>query len=87
MDDRPENFFARLRRSGRRSRRSVPDYVAPRAVAGVQPQPHRLRRSAADRRQARFKIGDRIHVKGDIYPVNRSLTVQMIFDHPKNTEC
>jgi putative ABC transport system permease protein len=34
-----------------------------------------------------FKLGDRINIAGDIYPVNLELTVDMIFDHPKNTEC
>src|SRR5213076_3295289 len=33
-----------------------------------------------------FKLGDRINITGDIYPVDLELTLEMIFDHPRNTE-
>jgi putative ABC transport system permease protein len=34
-----------------------------------------------------MKLGDRVVIVGDIYPVTLDLTVAGIFDHPKNTEC
>jgi len=37
--------------------------------------------------QYNIKVGDRITIVGDIYPVNLELTVAGIFAHPPNTEC
>ena len=36
--------------------------------------------------QHAMKIGDRVNVSGDIYPVNLEMTITTIFDHPDNTE-
>jgi putative ABC transport system permease protein len=38
-------------------------------------------------KQYNLKIGDRLTIVGDIYPVTLELTVQGIFAHPPNTEC
>ena len=75
-------------RSGARSSKVRQDYTAPpEQWAAFQ----RNRTGCAVGRkiaeQHNFKLGDRIHITGDIYPVNLELTVEMIFDHPKNTEC
>ncbi len=87
-DDKPENFFARFAVDPIAIREVRQDYTAPeeqwlafqrnRAGCGVA-------RKIAD--QHGFKLGDRIHIAGDIYPVNLELTVEMIFDHPNATEC
>jgi putative ABC transport system permease protein len=34
-----------------------------------------------------MKVGDRITIVGDIYPVTLELTIAGIFGHPRNTEC
>ncbi|CAN5389325.1 ABC transporter permease [soil metagenome] len=34
-----------------------------------------------------IKLGDRMNINVDIYPVNLELTVACIFDHPENLEC
>src|SRR5207249_192617 len=34
-----------------------------------------------------IKVGERIVIVGDIYPVTLELTVAGIFSHPNNTEC
>jgi putative ABC transport system permease protein len=34
----------------------------------------------------KLKVGDRVTIKGDIYPVDLEMTVAAIFGHPKNTE-
>lgn len=34
-----------------------------------------------------MKLGDRVTIVGDIYPVTLELTVVCIFDHPVNSEC
>lgn len=87
-DDLPENFFARFAVDPAEIRKVREDYVAPdeqwdaflrtRTGAAV------ARRIANDQG---FKLGDRITIVGDIYPVTLELQVVMIFDHPANTEC
>ena len=87
-DDKPENFFARFAVDPLTIREVRQDFSAPdeqwtafqrnRTGCGVA-------RKIAD--QQGFKIGDRINITGDIYPVNLELTVEMIFDHPANAEC
>src|SRR5690348_11419014 len=87
-DDKPENFFARFSCDPVEIQKVRQDFSAPpeqwaafqhnRAGCAVA-------RAIADKHH--FKLGDRIHIAGDIYPVNLELTVEMIFEHPKNTEC
>jgi putative ABC transport system permease protein len=38
-------------------------------------------------RQYDIKVGDRVPITGDIYPVNLELTVAGIFQHPPQSEC
>jgi putative ABC transport system permease protein len=38
-------------------------------------------------RDYNLKIGDRMQIVGDIYPVTLELTIVGIFQHPRNTEC
>jgi putative ABC transport system permease protein len=38
-------------------------------------------------KQYNIKVGDRVPITGDIYPVNLDLTCAAIFAHPANTEC
>jgi putative ABC transport system permease protein len=87
-DDRPENFFARFVVDPTEIRKVHQDFVAP----PEQWQAFERSRTAcaigrviAERHK--FKIGDRINISGDIYPVNPELTIAMVFDHPKNGEC
>jgi len=37
--------------------------------------------------QYNIKVGDRVTIVGDIYPVTLELTVKGVFDHAPNTEC
>ena len=87
-DNKPENFFARFAVDPAEIRKVRQDYVAP-PEQWASFQRNRtgcaVGRAIAEKHQ--FKLGDRIHITGDIYPVNLELTVEMIFDHPKNTEC
>jgi putative ABC transport system permease protein len=87
-DEKPENFFARFAVDPREIQKVRVDYVAPpEQWAAFQ----RNRTGCAIGRKLverhGFKLGDRVHISGDIYPVDLELTVEMIFDHPPNTEC
>jgi putative ABC transport system permease protein len=87
-DNKPENFFARFAVDPDLIERVRVDYVAPKE----QWQAFQRNRTgcAIGRKIAEqhgIKLGDRINITGDIYPVNLELTVEMIYDHPKNTEC
>lgn len=87
-DDRPENFFARFAVDPVEIQKVRQDFAAPaeqwtafaRDRTGCA-----VARAIADKQH--FKLGDRLHIMGDIYPVDLELTVRMVFDHPKNTEC
>jgi putative ABC transport system permease protein len=87
-DDKPENFFARFSCDPVDIQKVRVDWSAPQEQwAAFQ---HNRTGCAVGRKiadQHHFKLGDRINISGDIYPVNLELTVEMIFDHPKNTEC
>jgi hypothetical protein len=88
IDNKPENFFARFAVDPVEIQKVRQDYVAPqeqwtafqRSRTGCA-----IGRAIAEKHK--LKIGDRINITGDIYPVNPEFTVQMIFEHPKNTEC
>jgi putative ABC transport system permease protein len=88
IDNKPENFFARFAVDPVEIEKVRQDYVAPpeqwqafqRSRTGCA-----IGRAIAEKHK--LKIGDRINITGDIYPVNPEFTVVMIFDHPKNTEC
>jgi putative ABC transport system permease protein len=87
-DEKPENFFARFAVDPVEIQKVRGDYIAPpEQWAAFQ----RNRTGCAIGRKIaethNIKLGDRIHIVGDIYPVNLELTVELIFDHPKNTEC
>jgi putative ABC transport system permease protein len=87
-DDRPENFFARFVVDPVEIQKVRTDFAAPPEQWGAFQHSRTgcaVGRAIADKHH--FKLGDRINITGDIYPVNPELTVQMIFDHPKNTEC
>ena len=87
-DNKPENFFARFAVDPVEIQKVRQDYVAP----PEQWQAFQRNRTGcaigrAIAQKHNLKLGDRINITGDIYPVNLELTVEMIFDHPKNTEC
>ena len=87
IDNKPEHFFARFAVDPEAARKVYVDQTAPeeqwkafernRAGAAV------ARKIATDQK---LKVGDRLNISGDIYPVNLELTVEAIFDHPPNTE-
>src|SRR5688500_14241538 len=87
-DNKPENFFARFAVDPVEIQKIRQDYTAP-PEQWTAFQRNRtgcaIGRSIAQKHN--LKLGDRINITGDIYPVNLELTVEMIFDHPKNTEC
>jgi putative ABC transport system permease protein len=87
-DDRPENFFARFACDPVEIQKVRLDFDAPPAQwAAFQRNRTGCAVARAIAKQHNFKLGDRIHIMGDIYPVDLELTVEMIYDHPKNTEC
>jgi putative ABC transport system permease protein len=87
-DNKPEEFFARFAVDPDTITAVRPDFVAP-AEQWKAFQRNRigcaLGRKIAD--QFKLKLGDRITLKGDIYPVDMEFVVEAIFDHPENTEC
>ena len=87
-DNKPENFFARFAVDPVEIQKVRQDYTAP-AEQWTAFQRNRtgcaIGRAIAQKHN--LKLGDRINITGDIYPVNLEMTVEMIFDHPKNTEC
>src|SRR3954447_22929106 len=86
-DEKPENFFARFAVDPVEIQKVRLDYTAPpEQWAAFQ----RNRTGCAIGRKIaethKFKLGDRINITGDIYPVDLDMTIEMIFDHPRNTE-
>jgi putative ABC transport system permease protein len=86
-DEKPENFFARFAVDPVEIQKVHQDYTAPpQQWAAFQ----RNRTGCAVGRKIaethNFKLGDRINITGDIYPVDLEMTLEMIFDHPRNTE-
>jgi len=87
IDTTPKNFFGRFAVDPETMRKVYVDNSAPqeqwkafernRTGAAV------ARKIATDKK---LKLGDRMNISGDIYPVNLELTVEVIFDHPPNTE-
>ena len=85
IDNRPEHFFARFASD-------------PEKIFLVQPEfkisPDQLQAFKSDRRGAaigktlaekqNFKLGQRVTVKGDIYPVDVELTLRAIFEGPND---
>src|SRR5688500_10194682 len=87
-DEKPENCFARFAVDPVEIQKVRLDYIAPpeqwatfvRDRTGCA-----VGRKIADTHG--IKLGDKVHIKGDIYPVDLELTLRVIFDHPKNAEC
>jgi putative ABC transport system permease protein len=87
-DNKPEHWFARFAVDPIEIRKVRTDYVASDeqwAAFARDRTGCAIGRKIAEQQQ--LKLGDKIHIKGDIYPVDVECTVVMIFDHPKNTEC
>ena len=86
-DEKPENFFARFAVDAVEIQKVRLDYTAP-PEQWTAFQRNRtgcaVGRAIAEKHN--FKLGDRINISGDIYPVDLELTLEMIFDHPRNTE-
>src|SRR5687768_7506573 len=86
-DDNPQNFFARFAVDPSEIAKIRPDYIAPpeqwkafeRNRTGCA-----VEKKIADTHG--LKLGDRVNIAGNIYPVDLELTVECIFEHPKNTE-
>jgi putative ABC transport system permease protein len=88
IDNKPEHFFARFAVDPADIQKVRMDYVAPAEQWAA--FEHSRTGCAIGRALAekyKLKLGDRVPITGDIYPVNLELTVVTIFDHPKNTEC
>lgn len=87
IDDKPENFFPRFAVDPAAIRKVRPDFEAP------DEQWEALRQTrtgcaiaAPIAEKKNLKLGDTIHIKGDIYPVDLELKVVMIYQAPKNNE-
>ncbi|MBC8106532.1 MAG: ABC transporter permease [Anaerolineae bacterium] len=87
-DNKPENFFARFAVDPAEIQKVRLDYIAP-PEQWTAFQRNRtgcaVGKKIAD--QHNMKLGDRVNITGDIYPVNLEMTVEMIYGHPKNGEC
>jgi putative ABC transport system permease protein len=86
-DDKPENWFARFAVDPVEIQKVRLDYIAPpeQWAAFVRDRTG----CAVGRKIANthgMKIGDKVHIQGDIYPVDLELTIRVIFEHPKNAE-
>jgi putative ABC transport system permease protein len=84
----PKNFFARFAVDADVIFDVRPDWeVAPQQLADFK----RTRTACAIGKkiddQYNIKLGDRVTIVGDIYPVTLELTCAAIFAHPANTEC
>jgi putative ABC transport system permease protein len=82
-NDRPENFFARFASDPETVLGVFPEYQ----IADPQREAWQADRGGFLAGQAladkyRWKIGDQIFIKGDIYPVNLNLTLRGIFSDP-----
>jgi len=87
-DEKPENFFARFAVDPVAIQKVRLDYVAPpeQWAAFVRDRTGcAVGRKIADAHG--MKLGDKVHITGDIYPVDLELTIRVIYDHPKNAEC
>ncbi len=84
----PKNFFARFAVDPDRIFNVRRDWTIP---ADQLAAFKRLRTACAVGRkiadQYGMKLGDRVTIVGDIYPVTLELTVAGIFEHPANAEC
>jgi putative ABC transport system permease protein len=88
IDDRPEHFFARMATDPDEYQKVAPDKIIP---------PDELKAWQQDRAGALvdvalmnkygWKLGDRIHIDGTIFPVNLDLTIRGTYrrDPPQNT--
>ena len=86
-DEKPENFFARFAVDPVQIQKIRLDYTAPpeQWAAFVRDRTGcAVGRKIADTHG--MKLGDKVHITGDIWPVDLELTVRAIFDHPVNTE-
>src|SRR5215218_2241957 len=87
-DNKPENWFARFAVDPVEIQKVRLDYTAP-PEQWAAFQRNRtgcaVGRKIAERHG--MKIGDKLHIQGDIYPVDLELTVREIYDHPVNAEC
>lgn len=87
-DEKPENFFARFAVDPVEIHKIRLDYVAPEEQWQAFARDRTgcaVGRLIAERHG--MKLGDKLHIAGDIYPVDLELTVRCIYDHPKNAEC
>jgi putative ABC transport system permease protein len=87
-DDKPENWFARFAVDPAQIQKIRLDFTAPpeQWAAFVRNRTGcAVGRAIADKHH--LKLGDVIHIQGDIYPVDLELKIETIYDHPKNTEC
>jgi putative ABC transport system permease protein len=88
IDARPENFFARMATDPEEYPQVAPDKITP---------PEQIKAWQQDRSGALvdealitkygWKLGDRVHIEGTIFPVDLDLTIRAIYhrDPPQNT--
>jgi putative ABC transport system permease protein len=86
-DEKPENFFARFAVDADRIFKLRQDWIAsPEQVKAFEKSRTACAIGEKIANRLNIKIGDRVNIKGDIYPVDPELTVTTIFQHPPNTE-
>jgi putative ABC transport system permease protein len=84
----PRNFFARFAVDADRIFDVRRDWTMPPAqVAAFKRQRTACAVARKIANQYGMKVGDRVTIVGDIYPVTLELTVVGIFEHPLNAEC
>jgi putative ABC transport system permease protein len=85
-DDRPENFFAQFGTDPQELLKVYTEFEMP--AAQLEAWQRDRTGCVADSRLAKqhgWKIGDRLFIKGTIFPVNLELTIRGIFDAPQPT--
>ena len=87
IDNRPEHFFPRFATDPEKIFDVYPEYkILPEQLKAFQAD----RTSAAIGRylakKMNFSMGQKITIKGDIYPVDIELTIRAIFDGPKDSD-
>lgn len=84
---KPENFFARFAVDADIIFDVHPEWTCPpEQIAAFKRERTACAIGQKIAEKFNLKLGDRLTIEGDIYPVNLELTVAAIFGHPKNTE-
>jgi putative ABC transport system permease protein len=85
-DDKPENFFAQFATDPEELLKVYPEFVIPadQVAAWQHDRAGAIVDSELDKKH-NWKLGDRLNIKGTIFPLNLELTIRGIFTAPTST--